>query len=68
MASIKKNTARKPKIIDHHCDAKYDHKIAMIRPVIKFIVPTNSLPENISFKKSFIIYRSFFNLLWPIYL
>ena len=56
MASIKKNTARNPKTIDHHCDAKYDHKIATIIPAIKFIVPTNSVPENISFKKFFIVY------------
>ena len=59
MASIEKNTARNPNTIDHHCDAKYDHKIDMIIPAIKFIVPTNSVPENISFKKFFTIYHSF---------
>jgi hypothetical protein len=56
MASIKKNAARKPKTIDHHWEAKYDHKIAIVIPAIKFIVPTNSVPESISFKKFVIVY------------
>jgi ubiquinone/menaquinone biosynthesis C-methylase UbiE len=29
----------------------------MIIPAIKFIVPTNSVPENISFKKFFTVYQ-----------